>query len=50
MSDKLTLTPQERYALEAEQMAFRIIDLRASPVRGDFDAAPLKEINRRIFQ
>jgi len=50
MSDKLTLTPQERYALEAEQMAFRIIELRASPVRGNFDAAHLKEINRRIFQ
>lgn len=50
MSDKLTHTSQERYALEAEQTAFRIIELRASPVRGNFDAAHLKEINRRIFQ
>ena len=44
------LTVEERQTLEAEHTFRRIVELRLDPVRGKFDAAHLKEINRRIFQ
>jgi cell filamentation protein len=40
----------ERRILESRYTSRRIIELRLDPVRGDFDAAHLQEINRRIFQ
>jgi cell filamentation protein len=40
----------QRQALEATHTWRRIVELRLYPVRGGFDAAHLKEINRRIFQ
>ena len=42
--------PSEREWLEGLFTAHRIAELRLAPVRGKFDAAHLKEINRRIFQ
>jgi cell filamentation protein len=39
-----------RRKIEADFTGLRIAELRINPVRGDFDAAHLKEINRRIFQ
>ena len=39
-----------RRKIEADFTSLRIAELRINPVRGDFDAAHLKEINRRIFQ
>lgn len=45
-----TLTPEQRQALEATHTWQRIVELRLDPVLGSFDAAHLKEINRRIFQ
>lgn len=44
------LTAEERQALEATHTWQRIVELRLDPVQGNFDAAHLKEINRRIFQ
>ncbi len=44
------LTPDERQALEATHTWQRVVELRLDPVQGNFDAAHLKEINRRIFQ
>lgn len=44
------LTAEERQALEAIYAFRRIVELRLYPVNGNFDAAHLKEINRRIFQ
>lgn len=44
------LTPEQRQALEATHTWQRIVELRLDPVLGSFDAAHLKEINRRIFQ
>ena len=44
------LTVEKRQALEAEHTFRRIVELHLDPVRGKFDAAHLKEINRRIFQ
>jgi cell filamentation protein len=44
------LTAAERRILEAENTAFRIFELRRYPVRGTFNTAHLKEINRRVFQ
>ncbi|MDR2212065.1 MAG: Fic family protein [Pseudomonadales bacterium] len=41
---------KRRERLEAHHTAYRITELRLNPVRGKFDAAHLKEINRRIFQ
>ena len=35
---------------EADQLIARVTELRADPVRGNFDAAHLREIHRRIFQ
>lgn len=40
--------PRER--IEAELTSRRIAELRTKPVSGNFDAAHLREINRRIFQ
>ena len=42
--------PSEREWLEGLFTAHRIAELHLDPVRGKFDAAHLKEINRRIFQ
>lgn len=42
--------PSEREWLEGLFTAHRIAELRLDPVRGKFDAAHLKEVNRRIFQ
>ena len=44
-------TPDARRAeLEGRYTQWRIIELEANPVEGRFDAAHLKEVNRRIFQ
>lgn len=40
----------DRERLEGTFTAHRIFELRLDPVRGSFDAAHLREINRRIFQ
>lgn len=42
--------PSEREWLEGLFTAHRIAELHLDPVRGKFDAAHLKEVNRRIFQ
>lgn len=42
--------PSEREWLEGLFTAHRIAELHLDPVRSKFDAAHLKEINRRIFQ
>lgn len=42
--------PAERQRLEGLYTAHRILELRLDPVRGNFDAAHLKQINQRIFQ
>lgn len=44
------VSAEERARLEALNSAHRIFELRLDPVRGNFDAAHLREINRRIFQ
>jgi len=44
------LTAEQRQALEARHTWQRIVELRLNPVQGRFDAAHLREINRRIFQ
>ncbi|WP_368737890.1 Fic family protein [Massilia sp. CCM 8734] len=44
------LTAGQRQALEATHAWQRVVELRLDPVRGNFDPAHLKEINRRIFQ
>jgi len=44
------LTSEQRQTLEARHTWQRIVELRLNPVRGNFDAAHLREINRRIFQ
>lgn len=41
---------QERDRIEGLYTAHRIFELELDPVRGTFDAAHLREINRRIFQ
>ena len=41
---------EQRQTFEATHTWQRIVELRHSPVHGNFDAAHLKEINRRIFQ
>ncbi|MHB8211906.1 MAG: Fic family protein [Acidithiobacillus sp.] len=45
-----TLTAEQRQALEATYAWQRLVELHLDPVQGKFDAAHLKEINRRIFQ
>ena len=49
MSSK-SLAADERELLEARYTFRRVAELELDPVRGNFDAAHLKEINRRIFQ
>lgn len=44
------LSAEQRQVLEATHTWQRIVELRLDPVRGNFDAAHLKEVNRRIFQ
>lgn len=44
------LSAEQRQALEATHTWQRIVELRLDPVRGNFDVAHLKEVNRRIFQ
>ncbi|MCF3643305.1 Fic family protein, partial [Rhizobium sp. TRM95111] len=44
------LSAQERESLEGRYTFRRIVELELDPVRGNFDAAHLREINRRIFQ
>lgn len=44
------LTAEQRDQLEADYTYQRLYELALEPVRGNFDAAHLKEINRRIFQ
>jgi cell filamentation protein len=44
------MTPQERQLFEADRTFRRVAELLDNPVKGNFDAAHLKEINRRIFQ
>ncbi|MDQ1829251.1 hypothetical protein [Massilia scottii] len=40
----------DREKLEGRLTTKRIVELELNPVRGKFDVAHLKEINRRIFQ
>ena len=44
------MSPDQREQLEADYTFKRIVELELDPVRGNFDAVHLKEINRRIFQ
>ncbi|WP_281661183.1 Fic family protein [Microvirgula aerodenitrificans] len=44
------MTPEQRQTLEADYTFKRVAELELYPVRGQFDAAHLKEVNRRIFQ
>jgi cell filamentation protein len=44
------MTPDQREQIEADYTFKRVVELELDPVRGSFDAAHLKEINRRIFQ
>jgi cell filamentation protein len=44
------MTPDQREKLEADYTFRRVVELELDPVRGNFDVAHLKEINRRIFQ
>ena len=44
------LTAEQRQQLEADYTFKRVVELELDPVRGNFDAAHLKEVNRRIFQ
>jgi cell filamentation protein len=45
-----TLTAEQRKRLEADYTYQRALELAWDPVRGNFDATHLKEVNRRIFQ
>lgn len=44
------LTAEQRQQLEADYTFKRVVELELEPVRGNFDAAHLKGVNRRIFQ
>ena len=53
MSKQTTLNPlkaEQRQQLEADYTFKRIVELELNQVRGSFDAAHLKEVNRRIFR
>lgn len=50
MQDKPTIDKETRERLEADHTFTRIVELELDPVRGNFDAAHLKEVNRRIFK
>ena len=43
-------SPADREQIEADVTRDRIVELALNPVRGKFDAAHLREVNRRIFQ
>lgn len=43
-------SPADRERIEADLTRDRIVELALNPVRGNFDAAHLREVNRRIFQ
>lgn len=47
---KKPLNDEQRQRLEQEYTSTRIFELALHPVRGHFDAAHLREVNRRIFQ
>jgi cell filamentation protein len=49
-SDKQGADSSRREELEGRFTRWRIAELEANPVAGNFDAAHLKEVNRRIFQ
>ena len=42
--------PSDRERIEADVTRDRIVELQLNPVKGNFDAAHLREVNRRIFQ
>ena len=44
------MTPDERDDIESRYTRLRWLELQQRPVKGSFDAAHLKEVNRRIFQ
>jgi len=44
------MTDAQRQEIEADYTFKRLVELELYPVRGNFDATHLKEINRRIFQ
>lgn len=44
------LSDEQKQQLEAKYTYRRVLELSLSPVQGNFDAAHLREINRRIFQ
>lgn len=47
----MSITNDElRQRLEADLTSSRIAELKVNPVKGNFDVAHLREINRRIFQ
>lgn len=43
-------SPESRESIESRYTFRRIVELALDPVRGNYDAAHLKEIHRRIFQ
>ncbi|WP_424196645.1 Fic family protein (plasmid) [Ampullimonas aquatilis] len=47
---KDNLSTEQRDKLESKFTRWRIAELAAQPVKGKFDIAHLKEVNRRIFQ
>lgn len=49
MVDELARS-KDRENLESFHTARRSFELQLDPVRGNFDGAHLKEINRRLFQ
>ncbi len=44
------LSDEQKQQLEAKYTYRRVLELSLSPVKGNFDAAHLREINRRVFQ
>ena len=44
------MTPEERDDIEGRSTRLRWLELQRRPVNGSFDAAHLREINRRLFQ
>lgn len=47
---EIPLTAEQRQALESLHTWKALVGIRLNPVVGEFDAAHLKEINRRIFE
>jgi cell filamentation protein len=50
MVDRLSKEELRRQTIEATLTSVRIVELLNEPVKGAFDAAHLREVNRRIFQ